>query len=221
MTKINALNHAISFLMPIDPHGGFLRIAETIVEVANKNEDVQKSFREVDDWIRVLPINKETRSIHKRLSKTGFRSNLSASSEGKTLLAVTYLRAMEGLNKRVLPQQLDVEAIEKKLITLPKILKDLETDFVSELLMETDIRAARDPRFFQKIEEALQEIEVLLPQLGNPLKDLLGSQVTNPVLAAQVVVSTSGDYDCGGGIGDVICAGVLIVLGAVLIGGAK
>jgi hypothetical protein len=157
-SKVN--NHVDNFLSSIDPRGRILRIADTLAEASFHDIDVQESLKTFKTWI-----DKETEELSKRIPKPEPREGVLGSSEGMTVIATAYLRAVEVIRVNPSTGSSALAELKKQFKTLDKRLAKVEPEFTFKLLQETERRTFNDPLFSQKIENAKQDLQWLVSQV--------------------------------------------------------
>src|SRR5262249_21101019 len=110
-------------------------------------------------------------------------------------LAVGYLRAQEGLRALATSGKPPVQTILDQVPHVSERLGSLEPDFVSELLLETQRRAAVDPGFVGSLRQALRDVQSIHPQASAWASVLLSSQGVAPLTAHCNL--NGGPFECG------------------------
>jgi hypothetical protein len=158
MTKDTIRNHIDSFLLSVDPRGGFLRIAERIIDAVGHSPDTRKSIHKISVWI-----DQQSKKLVRQITKSGTSSDDFGSTARNTLLAIGYLQVLEklrllGSTGRVLKN------FEIQPNTVDDILKSIEPQFMYRLLVETNRRANCSPVFFHELNAAMDEVRYLKSQ---------------------------------------------------------
>ena len=158
-------SHVDIFLSSVDPRGGFLRIAERIAETAERDPEARNILGAIANWSTGPVIDRQSLEFYQRIRRPGIHPDFLGSPEKTLLAAVTHLRAAEGVRLAVTRSPAVLNETKKGLHTAYQLLQDLEPQFIGELLVETELRASRDPVFAGKLEGAMADIQWLTPQL--------------------------------------------------------
>ena len=161
MVDQEVARHVDNFFLSADPPGSFVRIAERIAEIAERDEAARDALKEVVLWLRGSHLDSETRARFRRIH--GGKPDAFDPPEGwSTLIPVGYLRALAQLRAAVKPRSLDdiLSRVPKAREMLPVIESAL-----GETLLEAESRRSRDDDFARRLQEAREEVTNLLPKL--------------------------------------------------------
>ena len=191
-------DHIDRFLAAIDSQGTFRRIMEALVTRAKADPATNGAVQAMKDWLAKPLVSRE---VEARLQSYDPLAHdvpdpvLAGSPSIRLALAVGYLRAQERLRALAASAKPPVQTILDQLPHVPEHLGSLEPDFVSELLLETQRRAAVDPVFVGSLRQALRDVQSVHPQASAWARVLLARQGVT-LLAAHCNLS-GGPFECG------------------------
>lgn len=171
MTSTATARHVAAFLLTLDAPGRFLRAARAFARKARTDPAADSVLAPLAAWVDGAAVDVEGRAIYRRLHPHLPAPLLGETPEATTLLGVAYLWVTDALPEVLRRGDFD-EAAGRAFTEIPARLDALEDDFVGELLVETELRAARDRRFAARLDAAVEELRSLVPELeeiGNPL----------------------------------------------------
>jgi hypothetical protein len=146
------LDHVDRFLVQVDTKGTFLKVAELLSDAVVQDIEVRENLSAISAWAQA-----QSNILSKQFPTPGSADILGSPAEA-TLLAVSYLRAQSGLLARA-PTELP--ELKKVAANTRKLLDTLEPNFLSDLLIETERRASRDPVFADTLNAAKMDLRWL------------------------------------------------------------
>jgi hypothetical protein len=149
------LDHVERLLWHVDSRGRFLKLAEFLSEGAHEDPEIRKDLSAIRVWAE-----KQSEQI----GGPGIGAGVLGSPVA-TVLAVSYLRAEAGLQAQAAGMPSTLEEMKKAVADARKLVDGLEPDFVSELLLETERRASRDPAFEHRLSEGRADVRWLAGQM--------------------------------------------------------
>ncbi len=192
-------DHIERFLAPIDPQGTFIRVMEAIVRRAQADPAAGRAVKAIREWLAKPLVSPEVDARLQSCDVLGRDGpdplQISSAAAVRLGLAMGYLRAQEDLRALAAAGQPPVQTIVDRLPRAAKGLSSLEPGFVSELLLETQRRAAEDPAFAERLRGALREVQAVHPHASAWASVLLAPPGA-VALTAHCNVS-GGAFGCG------------------------
>lgn len=147
-------------------------MAEITVETLKSDARARKSFASYVEWVKNPPLSERARGQFEKTSRLKVPPVISGDQAESTLLAVSFLWM-----QRRLPS---VESQEKFIARWPKLLRNsdkfigqLEDDFLGELLVKTEARAAKDSSFAQRLDGAARSLDQELKGIKDLAKQVV------------------------------------------------
>ncbi len=191
-------DHIERFLAPIDPQGTFVRLMEAMVRRAQADPAAGRAVKAIREWLAKPLVSPEVEARLQSCDVLG-RDGPDRLQIGSTTvrlgLALGYLRAQEGLRALAATGQPPIQTILDRLPRAAKGLGSLEPDFISELLLETQRRAAEDPAFAERLRVALREVQAVHPH-ASAWASVLFASPGAVALTAHCNLS-GGPFECG------------------------
>jgi hypothetical protein len=150
------LDHVDRFLVQVDTKGTFLKVAELLSDAVAQDIEVRENLSAIRAWAQA-----QSKILSKQFPTPGGADILGSPAEA-TLLAVSYLRAQSGLLARTATE---LPGLKEGVANSRKLLDTLEPNFLSDLLIETERRASRDPMFADTLNAAKNDLRWLVGQL--------------------------------------------------------
>jgi hypothetical protein len=192
------LDHVERFLWHVDSRGRFLKLAEFLSEGALEDPQIRENLSAIRVWAE-----KQSEQI----GGPGIGSGVLGSPVEATLLAVSYLRAEAGLQARAAGVPSTLEELKKAVADARKLVDGLEPDFVSELLLETERRASRDPAFEHRLSEGRADVRWLAGQMHSLAAPSIHKTVQSAAPARTAATSSK-----------TVDRGTLILVGCIILG---
>lgn len=173
---MNVQEHVFDFLTPIAPHSTILRYSKMMLKMAQKKPEIYKTFELVEEQFEGKALIDQKYSFwYEQLSKLSPSINIPGLPEFVApLVAITYLKAKNNIQKQ--NSFFKLNSPEQYLQKIEKVLKNLETDFLGELLLEITTRTIDDHHFAEMLKAAGQEISELVSQLNDEQKTFFASR---------------------------------------------
>lgn len=158
----------LGILLPIQPRSSVIMLAEALIDAASAKETSDaalEALRAVEERLSDLKrplLNQAQMTIYERA-----RGDRATFQDYKlpdfieTLVVVLYLRSKSAIQSAGYRPVFDADSFRK---VKPR-LDDLSDDFFGEVIVESGLRAYRDPVFAQTLGAASTEIRTLIPQL--------------------------------------------------------
>ena len=150
--------HVQNFLSASDAQIGLRRMAETTVETLKSDARARKSFASYMEWVKNPPLSERARSQFEKKGRLKVPGVISGDQTESTLLAVSFLWMQRRLPS-VESQETFIARWPKLLRTSDKFIGQLEPDFLGELLVQTEARAAKDNSFAQRLDGAARSLD--------------------------------------------------------------
>lgn len=193
MANNTVTTHVNNFVMSADPRGGFLKVAETFVEEVERDSNAREALSAIRSWLAAPLIDGRSKELYKRIYKPEAYPDTLRDPSGKTfVLASAYLRALDILRTASITRVSALDDLKKRLPSVNQRLKEIEPEFVGDLLIECAISAERDPAFAQKLADAIPDFRALSPQftqLEARLQAILGGESVETTEGSQQKLS--------------------------------
>lgn len=204
--------HVQNFLLATDPPSGLRRMAELTVETLKSDARARKSLASYLEWVRNPPLSKRARTQFDKTGRLRVPPVVSGDPAESTLLAASFLWM-----QRTLPS---VESQEAFFARLPKVLRTsdkflgrLEPDFLGELLVQTEARAAENSSFARRLDGAARSLDQELKGMND-----LARQAA-PLLESTKKSMPASKRSGGGGVARINKEDILQVVTLVLYAG--
>jgi hypothetical protein len=188
---IASQNHALEFLLPVDPRYGIRSIAKRIWHAAATDENIAARFAAIQESMGSgKPLISEAQyDLYQRLKHGLPPLDIPTAPEWiRPAFAAAYLRAkaiVSGGQVRGL-----LEDIDGRLQTVQKLVSQVESPFVGDLLVETMLAASEDSEFGRTLKKGADEFRALS-------SDLYGPEGTDrPDALARAAAGGGGDCVC-------------------------
>lgn len=157
MPDNDLISQVHGFLAPIDPHGGFVRLAERLLTEAQDDSTVADALREVRDWLSG-PLMDPDRLRVMFARREGTRADvrvIGAPPQISTLLAGAHMAAIEAIRGN----RVDYAMVKKNLRRLPELRNQLDARFFEVLVAEVDGRALEDEEFASSLALSARQMD--------------------------------------------------------------
>lgn len=205
--------HVDDFLMTVDARGSVVRIAEEIAAAAEHDDGVRTALADVIDWISGPVIDRDSFDLYERVAHRRARLEFLDGPAETTLLAVTHVRAVHALRQPAVEPSRVLAGVPQAMKVGADMLRRLERGFVGQLLVESELRAARDETFAARLDAAVDDVRWVHRQvapLAGGLVRLLSDAVRQAGAPDDAAVRAARTIDAQ--------AGAAVILSAYVVG---
>lgn len=163
------LDHALEFILPIDPRYGIRSIAKRLWHAAATDERIACKFATIQERMGIGKslITKEHYELYQRLQQSIPPLDIPTAPDWiRPAIAAAYLRAKAVVASGQVHGLFD--NIERSLDTVLELVGKVESSFVGELLAETMLAAYEDREFRRALTEGANEFRALVNDLYGP-----------------------------------------------------
>ncbi|HLG22120.1 MAG TPA: hypothetical protein VI382_04835 [Candidatus Manganitrophaceae bacterium] len=177
MTNLERVYEFLDPISPPDLRDLIVRAGDILAKAAIKSPVIAKAMRGIHAQIPGPMVKGKQLALYERMRGIGANLYMPDVHEPvKLLLAVLYLKAKMAMQRS--KGEISPNDLAKKLGKAHGRPEILNQEFLGELLVETSIRAARDPAFARQLEDAVAEIRTAIPVFEQQMQST-GNAVTD------------------------------------------
>ena len=188
--------HALDFILPIEPRYGVRSVARRLWSLADTDEGVASRFASIQERINSGKplIGKDHYALYERMKNEGVPTlDIPTAPEWiRPAFAAAYLRAKaavaSGQGRGLYGDARHIESVLDSIIE--QLEERVESSFAGELVAETMLAAYKDPEFARTLQRGADEFRALAEELYGP------EGTDRPGAVARMSGGSGGGGDC-------------------------
>lgn len=180
--------HVDTFLISIDTRGSLIKGIEKIIELEQEDQEIRDIVKVIEEWT-----DKQKIVFSDTDPNNSMEGDIFCNSKVRLLLSVMYLKAQENMRSFGLISNEDSlferSNFKRNIKLAERIITSTNTEFLKKLLIETQRRISRDPKFASIIKDTSNDLQWLGTQLTfQRVPEKLNIGVTEAIVVITVVV---------------------------------